>query len=359
MVTLLVGALTALVVPLASAATPVTCGATLTSNTVLRHDLRCSGAGLTLAPGVSLDLGGHRLIGNGSGTAVTATEATATRVVNGTIRDWALGLQFESVLPYPESPLKLDRLRLVDAPLDIAGGDVRLDRSTLQRSALHLHYSALRARSTTLRSSNTDGELNQITLTDSTVVGGGVGLDENNVVTLVRSSLSGTGYAGAPVHCGGTVTVKDSTVRNYAQPIYAFADSCPLTVTGTTFRDNPAGAINAVSGGAGSVTVTGSTFRGNGVAVTGGGLDIRRSTFRDNEAGVVVTDAATSSITGSTLRDNAGSGISSAGTGLTVGGNLAVRNGGYGIYAPAANDLGGNRARLNALGQCVGLVCAP
>jgi len=355
---LLAGALTALVAPLAGAETPVSCGSTLTSNTVLGHDLHCSGAGLRLAPGVTLDLGGHRLTGNGTGTAVTATEATTTRVLNGTIRDWDLGVQFESVLPFPTSPLRLDRLRLVDAPLDIAGGDVRLERSNLQRSPLHLHYSTLRAKATVLRASNTDGELNQITLTDSTVIGGGVGLDENNVVTLVRTSLTGTGYAGSPVHCGGAVTVRDSTVRGYAQPIYGFADSCPLTVTRSTFLGNTGGAINSVTGEAGSVTVTDSTFRNNGVAVTGGGLDVRDSAFRHNAAGVVATDAASSAVRDSIFRDQTGSGISSTGSGLTVKNNLAVRNGGYGIYAPAANDLGGNRARLNTLGQCVGLVCA-
>ena len=43
--------------------------------------------------------------------------------------------------------------------------------------------------------------------------------------------------------------------------------------------------------------------------------------------------------------------------GVEVGNNTAKKNGGYGIYAPGAVDLGGNIASGNALGDCVGVSC--
>jgi len=55
---------------------------------------------------------------------------------------------------------------------------------------------------------------------------------------------------------------------------------------------------------------------------------------------------------------NTGTGITSDQPGLPVGSNTALYNGGYGIDAPGAVDLGGNVAYGNKLGQCVGVVCA-
>ncbi|WP_255424941.1 MULTISPECIES: hypothetical protein [Corallococcus] len=39
--------------------------------------------------------------------------------------------------------------------------------------------------------------------------------------------------------------------------------------------------------------------------------------------------------------------------------NVALGNTGYGLFAPAAFDGGGNVARDNGAGNCVGLTCAP
>lgn len=50
-------------------------------------------------------------------------------------------------------------------------------------------------------------------------------------------------------------------------------------------------------------------------------------------------------------------GIESQLPGLAVGDNVAHRNGGYGIFAPGAVDLGGNVAYRNAGGQCAGVTC--
>jgi parallel beta-helix repeat protein len=45
-------------------------------------------------------------------------------------------------------------------------------------------------------------------------------------------------------------------------------------------------------------------------------------------------------------------------SGLTVSRNVAIGNSGWGIYAPGVMDGGGNVARGNRAGNCVGVVCS-
>ena len=95
---------------------------------------------------------------------------------------------------------------------------------------------------------------------------------------------------------------------------------------------------------------------------------VENNTFKQNTIGVHFTrtwypeqtplTAAGSRAVGNLFVKNSGSGIQTDLPGLEVGGNTAKNNGGYGIYAPGAIDLGGNVAFGNTLGQCVGVVCA-
>ena len=96
---------------------------------------------------------------------------------------------------------------------------------------------------------------------------------------------------------------------------------------------------------------------------------VENNTFTHNEIGVEFTriepfgdmppfTADGSRAVGNVLTKNAGTGITTDLPGLPVGDNTATKNGGYGIYAPGAVDLGGNIAFGNTLGQCVGVVCA-
>jgi len=55
----------------AAAAPVVTCGSTVTTDVTLTADLYCpSGDGIILGSNVTLDLGGHSLVGGGSGVGV-------------------------------------------------------------------------------------------------------------------------------------------------------------------------------------------------------------------------------------------------------------------------------------------------
>jgi hypothetical protein len=74
----------------------IQCGAVITQDTVLDHDLLdCEGAGLVVgAPNVTLDLGGHEIAGRGNGIGVNVFDQQSTGAVvrNGTVRAFATGV---------------------------------------------------------------------------------------------------------------------------------------------------------------------------------------------------------------------------------------------------------------------------
>ena len=86
----------------ASAASPVTCGSFLEEDGYLTADLYCpNGNGIDLGLEVTLDLRGHRLIGpgadstgtaNGYGVGVKLAPVWPSRVINGTIQGWPVGV---------------------------------------------------------------------------------------------------------------------------------------------------------------------------------------------------------------------------------------------------------------------------
>ena len=362
------GALTGLAVALAAglllSATPangavaarqIACGSHLAADTTLTRDLHCSGDGLTLAPGIRLDMAGHQLSGDGTGVGISVVDGDRNAVRGGKIQNWQTGIHFVGASIEELKPVTLSGLRVVDAPLVLEAATITLERSNLLRSSIFPSVTSLTVRDSVLRSSSTFGEMNNVSVVDTRVIGGGLALDENNSLSITRSRLDGTGYTGSPLFCSVTVTIADSSVTHYAVPIYR-SNFCTLDVAGTRFSDNPGGAIVSELSDT-PTTVSKSTFRGSGVAISGESLQVTDSTFVGNTGGVSIGDPTGSTITGSVFRSNAGSGIYTDGTSLAVRGNTAIGNGEYGIHAPAATDLGGNVARPNGTADCVGLVC--
>jgi parallel beta-helix repeat protein len=69
------------------------CGATITEDLKLNHDLTCAGNGLTVgADGIKLDLHGHTIAGSGSGTGIDVTGRLSVSISGGTIRNFAAGV---------------------------------------------------------------------------------------------------------------------------------------------------------------------------------------------------------------------------------------------------------------------------
>src|SRR5690242_17307474 len=74
-------------------AADVGCGSEITANTTLVHNLTCSGDGLLVDNGVTLNLGGHTIQGSGTGTGITVDgPGFGTVVTNGTIRGFSVGM---------------------------------------------------------------------------------------------------------------------------------------------------------------------------------------------------------------------------------------------------------------------------
>ncbi|HEY5821361.1 MAG TPA: right-handed parallel beta-helix repeat-containing protein [Propionibacteriaceae bacterium] len=347
----------------AEAAGPtVACGAVLNQNAVLTKDLYCPNKGVTLAAGVTLDLGGFKLQGNGQGAAVSIPVGNDNAVVNGRIRDWAQSIAFVgNVEALPEAQLALRKLAISQAPVSAEQADVTIEDSNLIQAPLRFSVTGAKVTRSKLTVAGPatvlNGEMNVLSIEDSEVFGQ-VNHDENQSVRVYNSTLDGKNTTGAALWCSGsTVEIGYSTVKHYATP--TDATGCPLHVYNSTFRDSPNGALVVAGTEDTLARISGSTFRTSGVAVRGIGANITGSTFERNTVGVSLDGSFLDSrVTRNTFTANTGNGVELTAGSIRVGTNTAVGNGGYGLLVPGAFDLGGNVARNNAKGNCVGVVCA-
>lgn len=348
----------------ASAAGPtVACGATLNQSAVLTKDLYCPGGGVTLGPGVTLDLGGFKLQGNTTGTAITIPVGDHNAVVNGRIRDFATAVDYQAD-PQDYSvrtELALRKLTISAAGINAQAAAVTIEDSNLNRAPVN----ASNATVTGHRSIFTmpgeqpafNGELNHFIVHGSSVFGR-VNNDENQDVTVVGSTLDGKNTTRGAAFCsGGEIEIRQSTIKHYVEPAYVGCERAQIV--GNTFRDNPNGALR-VSGGDTLAQVVGNTFRTNGgAALDGDALVAADNTFERNVVAIKVDGSNYDSrILNNTFRRNAGTGLEVTKGYVRIGNNTATGNGGYGIYAPGGYDLGGNVASGNVKGDCVGVVCA-
>jgi len=330
------------------------CGSTLTRDTVLVRDLTCTGDGLTLAPGVSLDLRGHTLAGSGSGTGIRVPAPGTNRVGHGTVRGWYAGIR------------NLEEGEWVDA------GPLLVDKVTFRDNDWAVDASG---------QSGTGLYRKPTTVTRSRFVGNDVGVVAAwfSTVTVDRSWFTGNRIA---VWSNAEATVRRSTFTRNETAITVYEGS--VDVSHSVFDRNPRAVTVAGVGFAevgtssfvgGDVAVTADRWgtvalrhnvlvgSGTGVLVAGGDGVIESNVFRSNGVGLRYTESdwGTTTVRDNVLTRNGDGILADAGaTLLELGGNAATRNTGWGIHAPDAVDLGGNTARLNGRSpQCVGVVCAP
>lgn len=361
----------------AAAPTPaVTCGTTVTTDVTLTADLHCpSGDGILLGSNVTLDLGGHSLIGSGSGVGVQTASLSqgGNTVRNGTIENWGVGVLFDETSPdgrpysitdvalvrapvshfFGLTTLYLTGITAVDSPVDGQfSSHISISRSTLTRSDVQAYFSTT------------------ATITGSKLLQSSV-LAYQSGVTIDSSRLDGKGISALGSVSEGIITISDSVVKNYAKPIRGFWGG--VTLTDNTFTDMAGGVLGDIASNLGSdgpSEIVGNTFTRSGVVLRGNvPMIVEHNTFKHNTTGVEFTriepfsdmppfTAEGSRAVGNVLTKNTGTGILTELPGLPIGDNTATRNGGYGIHAPGAVDLGGNVASGNRLGDCVGVVCA-
>ncbi|WP_203758488.1 right-handed parallel beta-helix repeat-containing protein [Cellulomonas chitinilytica] len=353
------GAAALTVGPAAQAVAPPACGSTLSEDTTLTADVRCPGASpaFHLAKGVTLDLGGHAVVGNGSGSAISAAPEGAT-VRNGTVRGWGVAVSNKPANPDAESD-----------PLTLLVEDVRLADNRV----------ALR----------TQGEF----------------LGSWGPTVVRRTTFSGN-ETGLDITWYGVATVEDSVFKDNGTAISS--DASAVQVSGTAFSRNAQGLsgneasflvdasrfvgnTSGISvGGTSSLTLRGSTVSGSDTAVSAGlGYVVIEGSTLSRNTSAVVTELAGGLISGTTFRDNGvafnatqapyywdlvlqdnvvvrnGDGIVTQPTDedwtlLQLGGNRVENNTGWGIHTPGVTDLGGNTARRNGNEpQCTGVVCVP
>lgn len=339
-----------------AAAAGVACGDVVVGEVTLTADLVCPGSpvGLALADGATLDLGGHRVVGDGTGTGITVPGLAETTVRGGVVTGWAQGL---AVVPGDATSdwryAMLDGLRL-------EGNDVGLSSTGEYPVAL-------------------------MEVTASQLVGNRVGLlasdtgwisfegtDLTDNVTGMSAYLSIVGITHAViarnatgVQCGGaSCSVRSSTVADNGTALTAdppVDHHWYLSLAESTLTGNDVG-VDARAGRHGWVEVFANVIQHNGTAVTLRSTrgEIGQNRFLDNGIGYV--DDGTGDTGETTVRYNEfrrnGHGILSVSPGTAVEANFARNNHRWGIHAPGAVDLGDNTARGNGRQpQCVGVVC--
>ena len=104
-------------------------------------------------------------------------------------------------------------------------------------------------------------------------------------------------------------------------------------------------------GSGASANLTGNVFTRNGFGIRGYEVDDESGAF----LGLIRGNTLTRNRDAIYLPDGD---LPEGPTGWSLGGNRALDNAGWGIYAPRATDLGGNVARRNGNSpQCVGVAC--
>jgi hypothetical protein len=302
----------------------VTCGTEVAESIVLTEDLHCPGVLVALhvvASGLTVDLGGHTISGAGT-TAVFAEPGTSDLVIrDGTIRD-----VHQAVWLGGSGRTLLDHLRVLDAThfwAVEAGNDTTVSHSHFERTvvAVSLFFGP-------------NGVVEHSTFVDNLT---GVFLED------------GAGHA----------VRKNRFVGNERE--------------GVRLADN---------GGVNDSVVTRNHFERNGFGMrwigefstTGNEVSHNRF-FRNRQSGLHIEALHDGVLDGAVIEDNhldrngspagGGDGLAvvaspEAAAGVTLTGNRAFHNAGYGINAPGVVDGGRNHARHNGeSAQCSGVNCTP
>ena len=186
-----------------------------------------------------------------------------------------------------------------------------------------------------------------VTVRRVTMLGSGV-FAVGGTATVERSRFPDGGSVGweSALTMTGNV-IKDSGIGYTVRDDVGQADDSPDIVTDNRFVGND---VAMHLGPGASANVQGNRFTGNRRGIEGHVLDEEWATFR-----VLLQDNV---LTGNVDAIYVPDAFLADPTRYSLQGNRAIRNTGWGIYAPRATDLGGNVARGN--GQqppCVGVAC--
>lgn len=375
---------------MAQAAVNPACGSTLTVNTTLVSDVDCSGSnGYILSPGVTLNLGGHRLTGSAVGVGVQLPSAGFSSVINGRLDGWEQTINGTGFSGGTSVGFRLDKLHVVGGIVRLRMFDGTVAANTrVTNSTFEGGYAEFGG------PGNAPGGAREIRVSKATLIDARLVLNSARVedstftrselysrasrdgFSVLRSTFNGTGSSDLEaIACRGrtnTVDIRDSVITGYETGVMAY--TCLTTVRNTTFRNNTTAIRTDTYGSTVAAerftAIVNNDFTGNGTALSlAHSADVTGNVLTSNGVGI----SSEPGIYGQTIARNTVS--RSTGTGITVGaqidepgvannvtvrGNRSVRNGGQGIVVGVGSvDGGGNVASGNAVNpQCVGVVCS-
>jgi parallel beta-helix repeat protein len=362
-----------------TAASHVTCGQMITTDTKLDNDLvNCPSNGLVIgADDVTLDLNGHVIDGDGTEFAscppdepcdmgVVDLDHHGVTIKGGTIREFGFG-----ALVVGASDSRITRLVLSNnlrAGLLVVGSShSEIDRVTASANGL-----------TTDASGVTIFDSDELTITRNAAFDNGdIGFF---IVGLVNSLVADNSISGnlepeaAIILDGSGNELSGNRASGNQDGIIVVGDA--NTIAGNllsgTGCPGECGFGVSLEGGSGNV-IKGNTVAGfhrAGISVRsfeefGGpptvGTTVRGNLIRDSIDGVLVDSTAVDTLVERNIAIGAGDdGIDVDSAATTLTGNLAVRNGDLGIEAvPGVTDRGGNKAHANGnSAQCTNVSCS-
>lgn len=303
----------------AASAKRVSCGATITGDTVLQSDVGgCHGTALTIgADGVTLDLDGHAVEG-----AIVANGRRRVAIRHG-----------------------------------VVAGDVRLE------DVSHASVRRLRVRDGSILCLRSAG----CTIAANVVTGGGIGIErsESGVPNRVRGNLVSDAPAAAiAANRTDTTKITWNVVRDSAIGIET-SHGADLLIARNVIAHNTGDGLSGSFGSTAAIVRNELDANGgDGISLrTWGGdtLIAQNVAVRNRGNGILGLVVAHWLVTGNLSAGNGANGIAIAGAveDATLTRNVVRRNGLLGIdAAEGVVDGGGNRARVNrAAAQCAGLSC--
>ena len=355
----------------------VGCGATITTDTTLHRDLvDCPNNGILIgADGITLDLNGHRIAGDGAfaqdcppgmpcDAGIVSLARSRLTVKNGSITDFGVGILLDGGRNNSLRRLSVDR-NYFDGLQAVGSAQLTATGNAITRNGVDPHFAGMAMfglSGALIMNNRLSGNGDQgLFLSDSSnrnrVVGNtfsgdtesGMGVDGNG------NNISGNRIAG-----GGIILAGDDNIlrNNYVVDPPVCEDGCGI---GISFED-----------GAGNVIEQNVVVRApmRGIRIDAYGPAVANNTVRRN----IVRDAGVDGIginldhvgpvTGTLVEQNfvTGSGddgIDVESPSTTLRGNVAVHNGDLGVEAVSGvADGGGNQAYANGNPlQCTNIGC--
>jgi hypothetical protein len=359
-----VAGLAVAIIPATPALAMPVCGATLLVNTTLTSDLVCAGNALKIgAAGIILDLGGFKIVGNGTGIGVDDNSFGNVTIRNGTITNFATGMNF-----FGSNVATLNRLTVLGGTglsaqifndISVSASEFRATSVKFSMNSKRAAFSKVLFRGTPVSLSEAndsqfttndwlDSSLNSFESDNARVMDNAFVRSfvdyhttsrnwqvQNNVFrgTNVALTIGATSF-------GGQIISNQFINNNLGvfTNVGNLAEINGTAISGNTFVNNGAAGVlfnSAAITGAPTIRITSNQFIHNGFTPAG----------RVDRLGRPVLDGLHTATT--------------AGSQIFVGGNVTTVNARYGIFADPGTvvDSGGNETIADPSG-CLGVVCA-